>query len=265
MLKRPYSFALVLTPLLLAGCGSLPFFGGGDAEVTDPTAATPDQPVPAAPAQAGDPTGDAGFEDPLVESDAQPDDPEAAEGLIPLISEDAAAKLAQSGRLDPFATIALTTEDIVTTGEGGVTAPIATLLPKLPELPAIPSLQIPPIGPLAPEPPPPPPPALPANLPQGSPDLPFAPELPPLPEPTIANELVVTGVITLNGETHAIVEGPDFKSTYVREGDRIVNGQVLVKRIEGSPGGSTLVVFEELGIEVVKGVGEGVSDLPPAA
>lgn len=248
MLKRSLTFALVLTPLLITGCGNLPFLGGGEAN--DPAATPPAQPVPAAPAQASDPAGgDAAFDDPLVESDQKPDDPEAAAGLIPLVSEEAAAKLAQSGRKDPFSTLAIDSEDIL----GGES--VTTLLPKLPKLPAIPNLQVPAIGPFAPEPPP----ALPTNLPQG--EVPFFPDLPPLPEPTIANELIVTGVITLKGVTHAIVEGPDLKSTYVREGDYIANGQVLVKRIEASKGGPALVVFEELGIEIVKGVGEGADEL----
>lgn len=263
MIQRHLRISLVLTPLLFTvGCGNLPFLGGDDGSATDPAATTAPgasaPAVPAAPAQADNAAAD--FEDPLVESDQKPqkpEDPKAASGLIPLASTDAAAKLAKPGRKDPFATIPISTEDLES--EEGTQASI--VLPKLPTLPVPPVFTIPNIGPFAPTPPP----ALPTDIPNAS-DAPFSPELPPLPEPTIANELVVTGVIMVKGIPHAIIEGPELKSTYVREGDYILNGQVLVKRIEATKGGPALVVFEELGIEVVKQVGEqteGSGALPP--
>ncbi|NEO85797.1 MAG: hypothetical protein F6J87_16325 [Spirulina sp. SIO3F2] len=265
MIQRHLKISLALTPLFFTvGCGNLPFLGGDDGVVSDPAATpapgTPAPAVPAAPAQADN--ADADFEDPLVESEQEPQkpaDPKAASGLIPLASTDAAAKLAKPGRQDPFATIPISTEDL----ESKEGTQASTVLPKLPTLPVPPVFQLPPfeIG----FPPPEPTPALPADISVPS-DAPFSPELPPLPEPDIANTLVVTGVIMVKGIPHAIVEGPELKSTYVREGDYLLNGQVLVKRIEASKGGPAFVVFEELGIEVVKQVGEqaaGAQALPP--
>lgn len=305
MIKRRTQFALVLLPLLLAsGCGNIPFLGGGEEDA----AVIESQPIPVAPAQAdnngaaeatGEDAEGEDFEDPLVEGEEKPREPKAAEGLIPLASEDAAAKLAQSGRQDPFATLPIDTETIASSAAGVNAQNLTTVVPKLPQLPITPNIQIPGgIGPfavapqntpqpvsVAPQNTPPPAPQLPvvpsitipagigpstlqpeeplSDVPFSTDGLPesetFAPELPPLPEPTLANELVVTGVVTSKGISQAIVEGSDGKSTYVREGDYVANGQVLVKRIEASKGGPTLVVFEELGIEVVKNVGQGAS------
>lgn len=302
MLQRYLKISLVLPPLMLTvSCSNLPFLGGGDDGVSiEPIA--PNPAVSTAPAQADNAGDTADFDDPLVESEEtpqKPKDPKAVSGLIPLISADAALKLAQAGRKDPFATIALKPDEL-DSGEESV----RTLLPSLPTLPVPPKTQVPAIGPLTPTPPPilatgssspgapnlpvlpqaqplpelpnlpgppnilipPIGPSTPEPVPEDSPEQePFSPELPPLPEPTLANDLVVTGVITVKGVPHAIVEGPDLKSTYVRAGDSLLNGQVLVKRIEATKGGPALVIFEELGIEVTKQVGEspaGVEILP---
>ncbi len=83
------------------------------------------------------------------------------------------------------------------------------------------------------------------------------PELPPLPEPTLAKGIEVSGVVEVGGVPKAIVKVPNEPSRTVRQGDRLSNGQVLVKRIEVNQGPTPLVVLEQYGIEVAKRVGEG--------
>jgi hypothetical protein len=93
--------------------------------------------------------------------------------------------------------------------------------------------------------------------------------LPPIPEPTLAKSVEVTGVVTIAGETQAIVKAPNEPtSRHVAVGQRLANGQVLVKRIEVNAGTDPIVVFEQNGIEVARAVGEkaapGVAGVPTA-
>jgi len=86
-------------------------------------------------------------------------------------------------------------------------------------------------------------------------------ELPELPEPTVlASQVQVTGVARVNGESYAIVRAPNEPtSRYVKVGDRIANGTVLVKRIENPAGSAPVVVLEERGQEIALPVGSNVS------
>ena len=97
----------------------------------------------------------------------------------------------------------------------------------------------------------------------------FKPELPKLPEPTVAQSIEITGVADVEGVPKAIVKVPNEPSRTVQEGDRLANGQVLVKRIEVNRGPSPVVVLEQYGIEVAKQVGEkaiaGSGQSPAAA
>lgn len=102
-------------------------------------------------------------------------------------------------------------------------------------------------------------PGSPANSPLATAPRPI-PELPKLPEPTQARGVEVTGVAQVGGVPMAIVKVPNEPARYVREGQRIANGQVLVKRIEMNRGPEPVVILEQYGIEVARGVGE-----PPAA
>lgn len=108
-------------------------------------------------------------------------------------------------------------------------------------------------------------PTQPNNLPSAPGTGPLAtaprpiPELPKLPEPTQARGVEVTGVAQVGGVPMAIVKVPNEPARYVREGQRIANGQVLVKRIEMNRGPEPVVILEQYGIEVARGVGE-----PPA-
>ena len=77
------------------------------------------------------------------------------------------------------------------------------------------------------------------------------PIMPPIPQPTLAREVEVTGVVTIGNSTQAIVRAPgEPSSRYVSAGQRLANGQVLVKRIEMNPGSDPVVILEENGMEV---------------
>ncbi len=81
--------------------------------------------------------------------------------------------------------------------------------------------------------------------------------LPPLPEPKLAQAVEVTGVVTIGGITQAIIKAPNEPTgRHVEVGQRLSNGQVLVKRIESNAGSDPIVVFEENGQEVSRAVGE---------
>ena len=93
--------------------------------------------------------------------------------------------------------------------------------------------------------------------PAGAPGAAFPPELPAAPQPDLAQAVAVTGVVQVGGEAQAIVQAPnESTSRYVRAGQRLSNGQVLVKRIEIYQGADPVVVLEQFGVEVVKRVGQ---------
>lgn len=89
--------------------------------------------------------------------------------------------------------------------------------------------------------------------------------LPPLPQPTLAQAVEITGVMEAAGSAQAIVRTPDAPSgRYVSVGQRLMDGQVLVKRIE-MRGSEPVVVLEQDGVEVAKRVGESATGAQQAA
>ncbi|MGF1519162.1 MAG: hypothetical protein ACFCVB_15375 [Nodosilinea sp.] len=84
---------------------------------------------------------------------------------------------------------------------------------------------------------------------------PLAP-LPALPQPTLAEAVQVSGVMTIGNENFAVVQ-TSAGSQYVRVGQRVSNGQVLIKRID-LRGSEPMVVLEENGIEVSRPVSSPV-------
>jgi len=109
--------------------------------------------------------------------------------------------------------------------------------------------------------------AIPPGTPNTSPINPLPPSglpannLPPAPPeqlaPQLAQNVTVMGVIQIGEVTQAIVQVPnEATSRYVQVGQRLSNGQVLVKRIEMNEGAEPLVILEQYGVEVAKGVGE---------
>jgi hypothetical protein len=90
-------------------------------------------------------------------------------------------------------------------------------------------------------------------------------------EPTLANNVVVSGMYEANGKIRLIVKAPEETSSrYVRVGDYLSNGQVLVKRIDRNRYSNPKVILEQSGMEVAKTIGEdatdgeSISSLPPA-
>ncbi|WP_052128894.1 hypothetical protein [Neosynechococcus sphagnicola] len=80
---------------------------------------------------------------------------------------------------------------------------------------------------------------------------------PPPPQPDLARAVEVTGVVQIGNTIQAILKAPNEPSSrYVRAGQRLSNGQVLVKRIILGMGGNPIVVLEEHGIEVNKTLSE---------
>ena len=102
-------------------------------------------------------------------------------------------------------------------------------------------------------------------MPPGSKGIPVIKTLPPLPSATLANAVEVSGVVVVGGVAQAIVKAPNEEtSRYVRVGQRLSNGQVLVKRIEMNAGSEPIVIFEENGVEVSRAVGTTAQAAKPA-
>ena len=216
----------------------------------------------------------------------QPGTSTAVAGLIPPVLPDDVVKRVAKGRTDPFTGVSVQPEVTVSPNPTAPGTPSNSRpVPSVPPLPsARPNANVPGTRTTPPRANTLPPrqnpsrfsikpPTKPLGLPpvatrptQPSAALPGAPpiatapraipELPKLPEPTLAREIEVTGVAELGGVPMAIVKVPNEPSRYVREGQRLANGQVLVKRIEMNRGPNPVVVLEQYGIEVARGVGE---------
>lgn len=272
---RKVSFIAVLgaTAILASGCDALSFLpgvGGGD-----DTAVIEEAPVP----QDGtSPTAQApqeAFPEPTEEGATVP--PAPAAGLIPATNPEERLQQIQQSRPDPFSAIPATPLNPVPLdvdangqpipgGAGGTGANGGQGTEA--QEPQAPGQAIQPVPPLPDIPQPPrivdaSPVPRPGNGGIGADGSPiatgpdFIPNLPPLPQPTLAEGVNVTGVIQVNGVPHAIVEAPDQQSRYVKAGDFLANGRVLVKRIEVNRGRTPVVILEQAGIEVAKRVGEG--------
>lgn len=120
-----------------------------------------------------------------------------------------------------------------------------------------------------------PPPPAPASLPVSSPDLrlPALPTLPttattaavpslvvPAPPARLADEIAILGVVSVAGRASAIVQVPnETTSRYVHEGEFLSGGRLWVKRIDPGEMGDPIVVLEEGGVEVLRGIGPALS------
>ncbi|NEQ48808.1 MAG: hypothetical protein F6K11_01570 [Leptolyngbya sp. SIO3F4] len=80
-------------------------------------------------------------------------------------------------------------------------------------------------------------------------DRPEIAELPEIPQPTNARAVRVSGVIQIGGQPYAIVKAPDEVERYVRQGERIAGGSVIVKRIDARTTEPRVILVEN-GIEV---------------
>ncbi len=119
-----------------------------------------------------------------------------------------------AGRSDPFAAVA-TTQAV---------NPPTNLVPKIVPLPRPPQASVaPPV---------------------------LTPAAPPV---DLANAVEVTGVMQAGRDVMAIVKAPEEQtSRYVRVGDYLSNGKVLVKRIDAAKMGEPVVVLEQNGVEVIR-------------
>ncbi len=121
--------------------------------------------------------------------------------------------------------------------------PIAARPIGVPDLPELPVDKRPPQW-VDPNPPPPP------QIPRVAPP-------PPPPSTDLATGTEVSGVVKVGNETQVIVKVPNEPtSRYVKIGQRLSNGQVLVKRVDLKEGADPIVILEENGVEVAKAVGE---------
>ncbi|MGB3495451.1 MAG: hypothetical protein WBA57_22165 [Elainellaceae cyanobacterium] len=95
--------------------------------------------------------------------------------------------------------------------------------------------------------------AAPTAQPQPVAVAPPAPTAPPV--VSLLESIEVSGVVQVGGQTSVIVRVPTERSSRTASvGDRIANGQVLLKRIDLAGGGDPIVVLEQNGIEVTRSV-----------
>ncbi len=229
------------------------------------------------------------FANPLTAK--QPGTPTGVAGLIPSLPAEERVKQITKGRNDPFAGLPLQPEVTVSPnesgGQGTDTRPVPQVEPlpgrrpppnlrrgttrngtngrngrngtngrnrgaiaAAPPVPGLPQFPVPPKGDVSP----------PSSPPLPGPNL--IPQLPKLPEPTLAKGIEVTGVVEVGGVPTAIVKVPNEPGRYVREGERLSNGQVLVKRIDMNRGSTPVVILEQYGQEVARSVGEKPAGAP---
>ena len=284
---------LALSGILALSVSGCNFFGGGEDTVTDQTVI---EPVPSPTGEAEQPATDATepAEEPVAEEPPAPPQVVASADLIQSTnSNERLRQINQGQRQDPFARV-------VVPPPPAPAEPTTTTPGQVPQVPTLPGgtpgaapgggQGQPGAGPGATAPgggqgrpgqataqrpqgaTPQQPGANPqqpgAQAPGARPGTPSPLEagianLPPIPQPDLATAVVVTGVVQVGGTTHAIISAPNEPtSRYVRVGQRIANGQVLVKRIEMGGASEPVVIFEEQGVEVAKRVGEGGGNGP---
>jgi hypothetical protein len=230
----------------LAGTIVMAATGCTSSDTPAPTASVSPVSQPAKVAKS--PTATQNFSQPTV-NPKQPSPPSAIPGLIQSTNGEERAKQVQAGiqaskaQRDPFKS---------------VPPPAITLLPNPQPTPAVsaPRVASAPASPVRPgsgRPGPVQPGLVPLK-----PGLPGIAALPPLPTANLANAVEVTGVVQVGGVPQAIIKSPNERtSRYVRTGQRLANGQVLVKRIDVYTGsGTPVVILEENGIEVARAVGD---------
>ncbi len=87
-------------------------------------------------------------------------------------------------------------------------------------------------------------------------------------KPLQAMAVEISGVIEVAGRTQVIVKLPNESfSRYIEVGERVADGKVLIKRVEGQNSLSPTVVLEEVGVEVARKIGDkpAASEVPMVA
>lgn len=246
-MRRISLLAISTLAFMIGGCQFLP--GGGEPSAEDPVEEPVSEQTVEVPVAGETPTedGQAPFAEPTVEATATPPG-NAPDTLIASTNPASRLQRINSDRSDPFALLPL--------------APIVQIPPALPEVPTPPAVDT-----AATNPPATNPgnatsnPGSPGNSNSPSePETPVAaaPVLPPPPPSTdLAQSVEVTGVVQVGDTLYAIVNAPNEPSSrYVQVGQRLANGQVLVKRIDATAL-EPIVIFEQNGVEIVRAVGEG--------
>lgn len=256
---RSIALLAAIFPLALGGCNL--FSGDESAEIATPTpVAVSTAPVAQAPNAAPNGTAQAPANAPAAPAGTLPPD------LISSTNPAQRVQAVQRNRPDPFALIPTTPS---------VEIPRSAASQPVPQLPNLPNRSTTAGNggnagnrPAASRPTAPQNTARPGSLapiPNLVPQNPLA--VAPLPpQPTLAQAVKVTGVVQIGNTLHAIVSAPNEPSSrYVRAGQRLSNGQVLVKRIEINRGSEPVVVLEQNGVEVQTAVGSGGSEPTAAA
>jgi type II secretory pathway component PulC len=166
-------------------------------------------------------------------TEEKPDPNPKVSGLIPATNPDLRVRSSIRGRQDPFAIISVKPKIEIIKKD----SPVVEEKPfsRSVSLPSIPTLN------------------------RSTPASPIPTSQPPA-QATLANGVVISGLIKVNGEVKIIVTAPEETSSrYVGVGQYLSNGQILVKRIEADRQ-TPLVILEESGIEVAKSVGEKSSE-----
>jgi hypothetical protein len=89
--------------------------------------------------------------------------------------------------------------------------------------------------------------------------VPSSPPIPPPPDTQLAEGIEVTGVIDVGSQVQIIAKAPNEPtSRYIKVGQKIANGEVVVKRVE-EEAGEPVVILEQNGVEVSKRVGQKVA------
>lgn len=251
---RPRLLLVVIGAIAIAVAGCASEEAAKTSPSPSPEASAP-SPSPS-PGAAGQP-----FAQPLVAQ--KPGTAQAVPGLIQPTNADERAKEvqarinAQQVKKDPFSSLPPVLQKPMIPQAG--TSPQQPLTgQRFPPLPGAPQPALPPTT-IATAPPRPSSPFPPGRTPAGpaTPGVPARP-VPPPPTANLANAVEVSGVVYVGGKAQAIVKAPnEATSRYVRVGQRLSDGQVLVKRIEINRGSDPIVVLEENGIEVPRAVGEG--------
>ena len=80
-------------------------------------------------------------------------------------------------------------------------------------------------------------------------------------EPTLAQDVVISGMLEVDGRTRLIVRAPEESSSrYVEVGQYLSNGQVLVKRIDKDHFPNPMIILEQSGVEVAKTIGDDLDE-----
>lgn len=206
------------------------------------------QTVANAPQPSAQPAQPQSFPSPIASPVAVVDVP-AVPGLLKPTNPQRRVPTIQAGRQNPFEATA--TPPLTLPMAARVTPSAARSLPALPSRTFSPSSF--PTVPINSKPV-----ALPPLTASANPNLtplpPIGVTAAPVSRSSLAEAIDVTGVLQIKGKWNVIVKEPDSPtSRYVKAGDYLANGRVLVKRILA--GAEPSVILQQNGIEIVKSVG----------